>query len=486
MCNFIKKRKMTILSLSTILYYLLIYIIDINIKIKEISFIVAIIIGIIVIATNVFILNEYEKKKKIDFKKIICVIGVIGILLRTAYILYTPITERQHDLEKDVGHLAYIETIYKTGKLPTHNKWQFYQQPLHHIIAAGWLKINEIFGIDLATSEEGIQIITAIYSSMIILISYCILKELNIDNKLKLLVMTVISVHPTLIILAGSINNDILMIMLTFLAILYLIKWYKKSSMPNTIILAIITALIALTKISGTIIAIPILYIFINKFLQDYFKGKAPKIIKDYIWKFIIFGVISLGLGLSYSIRNMYLFNQSIFYVPTAGSAVYCGNRSLIDRLEIFSPEWLKVFAYPIGDCNIWAYLVKSSLFGEYHLENINLIPSIMLVLNIVIILISLICLIKVIAQSKKTVEIKMIILFYLVQICMFIYSNIAMPYGCTMDFRYIVPTIMFGMIFIVYGIKDTKYERNVSRLIYVFAIMSVIFELTYMQYLNI
>ena len=95
MCNFIKKRKMTILSLSTILYYLLIYIIDINIKIKEISFIVAIIIGIIVIATNIFILNEYEKKKKIDFKKIICVIGVIGILLRTAYILYTPITERQ-------------------------------------------------------------------------------------------------------------------------------------------------------------------------------------------------------------------------------------------------------------------------------------------------------------------------------------------------------------------------------------------------------
>ena len=68
----------------------------------------------------------------------------------------------------------------------------------------------------------------------------------------------------------------------------------------------------------------------------------------------------------------------------------------------------------------------------------------------------------------------------------MFIYSNITMPYGCTMDFRYIVPTIMFGMIFIVYGIKDTKYERNVSRLIYVFAIMSVIFELTYMQYLNI
>ena len=48
-------------------------------------------------------------------------------------------------MEVETGHLAYIETIYQTGKLPTSNSWQFYQQPLHHIIAAGWLKINEFF-----------------------------------------------------------------------------------------------------------------------------------------------------------------------------------------------------------------------------------------------------------------------------------------------------------------------------------------------------
>ena len=421
--------------------------------------------------------------EKINYKKIILAVIIIGIILRIIYIAYTPITKRQHDMEKEVGHLAYIETIYETGKLPEHNKWQFYQQPLHHIISAVWLKLAEVFGIGLENAEESLQILTAIYSSVIIVISYFILKELGIDDKLKLLVITIIAVHPTFIILSGSINNDILMIMLTFFGMLYLIKWYKNSSMKNTIILALTTGLIALTKISGAIIAIPILYIFMDKFWRDYFLEKnRKKTIKKYILECIVFVVIALGIGLSYSMRNLLLFNQSIFYVPKAGQIVYCGDRSLFDRFNPFSKEWLKVFAYPVGDCNVWAYLIKSSLFGEYHLESINVISVAMLVLNVAIIMISLICLFKLLITKGKSMELKMIIVFYFTQILMFVYSNIKMPYACTMDFRYIVPTILFGMIFITEGIKYMKCERVVATSIYLFAFLSVIFELAYMQ----
>ena len=426
--------------------------------------------------------------EKINYKKIILAVIIIGIILRIIYIAYTPITKRQHDMEKEVGHLAYIETIYETGKLPEHNKWQFYQQPLHHIISAGWLKLAEVFGIGLENAEESLQILTAIYSSVIIVISYFILKELGIDDKLKLLVITIIAVHPTFIILSGSINNDILMIMLTFFGILYLIKWYKNSSIKNTVILAITTGLIALTKISGAIIAIPILYVFMDKFWRNYFLEKdRKKTIKKYILECIVFGVIALGIGLSYSIRNFLLFNQSVFYVPKAGQIVYCGDRSLFDRFNPFSKEWLKVFAYPVGDCNVWAYLIKSSLFGEYHLESINVISVAMLVLNVAIIMISLICLFKLFITKGKSVELKMIIVFYFTQILMFIYSNIKMPYACTMDFRYIVPTILFGMIFITEGIKkDSECEKAVSSIVYVFAVLAVVFEIIYMQNLSV
>lgn len=492
MKEILKRNKLKALGIFTIIYFLLIYIIDINISIENYQSIGSIAIAIIIVITNFIIIKEYEKEKKINYQKIILAIISVGIILRTVYILYTPITERQHDMEKSVGHLAYIETIYETGKLPTHNKWQFYQQPLHHIISAGWLKVNEIFGVDLSTAEEGIQILTAVYSSMIMLITYCILKELNIKDCYKVIVMLIIAVHPTLIILSGSINNDILLVMLTLLDLLYLIKWYKKSSMKNTIILALLTALVALTKISGTIIAIPILYIFINKLIKDYFQEKNTKVIKNYIFKFAIFGIISLGVGLSYSIRNMILFNQGLFYVPEPGAVLYCEDRSWIERLTIFSSEWKDIYCNPYQDSNIISYLIKSSLFGEFSLEeNIGKTLSILLIImNILMIIISLVSLIKIIKKrkEKKSVILNMFIIFFVIELLMYMYGNISMPYGCTMDFRYIVPTILLGMIFIVTDLNEESklYYKITNSVVILFTILSIIFELTYMSALTI
>lgn len=479
------KNKLKLLGLFIVIYFILIYIINMNLSINDYQIIGAISIALIILTTNFIVVKKYEKEKKIDYKKIILSIIIIGIILRTTYILYTPITQRQHDMEPEVGHLAYIETIYQTGKLPQTNNWQFYQQPLHHIISAGWLHINEFFGIDLATAEEGIQILTAIYSSIIMLITYCILKELNIKDNLKIIIMIIIATHPTFIILSGSINNDILLVMLTFLGLLYLIKWYKNSGIKNTVILAIITALIALTKISGTIIAVPIMYIFIEKFFEDYFKEKDNKVIKKYIFKFAIFAIISMGVGLSYSIRNMFLFGQGIFAVPKAGVALYCGDRNLLDRLNIFSYEWKNIFCNPLEDCNIIAYLIKSSLFGEYSMSNIHgkIIATIMLIINIAIIIISIISLIKILSKKEKKVILNIFIIFYITEIIMYLYSNLSMPYGCTMDFRYIVPTIVLGSIFIVHNMNEKSkiYNRIVKSTIIIFSILSVIFELTYM-----
>lgn len=490
MKEMVKRNKLKFLSVGIIIYFIFLYAIDIKWKISNYQSIGAIAIAFIIVVTNWIIIKQYEKERKINDKKIIISIILIGLILRTVYILYTPITERQHDMEPNYGHLAYIETIYETGKLPTNNKWQFYQQPLHHILAAGWLKINNLLGIDLATSEEGIQILTAIYSSMIMLITYGILKELNVKGYLKILAMLIISIHPTLILLAGSINNDILAIMLTFLGLFYLIKWQEKSNLKNTILLAIVTGLIALTKIAGTIIAVPILYVFINKFWEEYAKDKDNQIIKKYLGKFTIFGIISLTLGLSYSIRNLCKFKQSIFYVPTPGSGLYCGDRSLFTRFNIFSSEWKTIFCNPIDDGNIIVYLIKSSLFGEYNFENFTgkIMAAFMIMINIVIICMSLVGLIKLLKKKEKSVILNLFILFYITEIIMYLYSNISMPYGCTMDFRYIVPTILIGSIFMIENMreKNKRYGKIASTMIITFAILSVIFELTYMSYLSI
>ena len=492
MKNQLKKNKNLFCVMAIIAWFLSFYIINISMELKYSKLIVIFILCIIFLFTDYIIIKEYKKNKKINYKKIITSLSIIGIILRTCYILYTPITARQHDMENEVGHLAYIETIYETGRLPNHNKWQFYQQPLHHIIASMWLKINSALGVDLNVAEEGIQILTAIYSSLIIIITYCILREMNIKDKYKMLVIAIIAVHPTFIILSGSINNDILMIMFTFFDFLYLVKWYKDPSIKHTLILALSVALGALTKISSTIIAVPIIYIFIKRFMEEYnYSEEYLKILKKYAIKFSVFGIIALGIGLSFSIRNLIRFKQSIFYVPTPGQFVYCGYRTWFDRLNPFSSEWANVFCYADKDCNIFSYLVKCSLFGEYsYNENLNtLIERLLIICNIILILISITSLIKIIIKKRKSSTLNNIfIIFYITQIAMYIYGNISMPYGCTMDFRYIVQTILMGMTFIVNDLeqnKNKKYKLSVICVLSLFIVLSMIFELTDMSILS-
>jgi len=501
MRKFFNKSIMLIVGIAIILYFLLIHIFAYNVSTFTIIIIsrIMIILSIVILFCN--LIQEYINNKKIDYRKIIILIIVIGIILRTLYISYTTIQERQHDMYENIGHLSYIEEIYETGKLPETNRGQFYQQPLHHIISAAWLKINTLCGVDLLKAEEGIQVLTAIYSSLIMLVAYSILKELKIKDKYKILVLLMIAIHPTFIILSGSINNDILMIMFTFLIILYLIKWNKKASYKNTIILALFTACIALTKISGTIIAIPILYVFINKFIKEYIKsGSKKQVIKNYMIRFVVFGIIALGLGLSYSIRNMVLFGQSLFYVPNPGQLLFCGDSSWWERLNIFSRELLQnTYCNSLGDCNIPAYIIKSSLFGEYSLNEVMkayIIPKLLIIINIILIAISLLSLISVMLRYKKIgkrfrVILNIFILTFFSLMFMYCYGNVVMPYGPTMDFRYIVPTIFTGMIFIIINMMTLeKNKRNmfISIAIYVvlitFSILSIIFEVTDMNWL--
>lgn len=493
--------KKTLISGSAIIiYFLFMYILECKFTNKIITEISTILLFSSIVITIFLVLKEYIKNKKINYKILIISMLLIGIIVRTLYISYTDIYDRQHDVAGRRGHLAYIETVYKTGELPQHNKWQFYHQPLHYLISASWLKINDYFEVDLRQSREGIQYLTAVYSSMIMLITYCILKELKIKDKYKLLVLMIMAIHPTFIILSGSINNDILMIMFTFFAILYLIKWNKKSNYKNTIILALFTACIALSKISGTIIAIPIIYIFISKFIKDFKKGPKNKKLIEYLLKFTLFGIISLGLGLSFSIRNFVMFDQEIFYVPEPGKRVYCGDNTWFDRLNIFSNEMIEnTYCNPREDCNIPTYIIKCSLFGEFNINNLsqnNILPRTLTVINCLLIIISLISFVKIIITHrtlKRRVKVYINLLGWIFfgQIFVYAYSNILMPYGCTMDFRYIVPTIFTGMMFIIINLmrfdKNKQYlwkHKIIYGIVVIFLICSIIFEITDMRLL--
>ena len=468
-----KKKKINSLIPVTliVLFELLIYFITPYIKHNN-EFIIS-----LIILSSVGYIMYCKDKDDFNIRSFTCYLMIIGVLVRTLYMLKTNIYIRQHDVETldSNGHLAYIYELFKLGKLPFRNDWQFYQPPLFHILGALWLKFNNLIGIKMDRALEGIQVLTVIFSSITMIYAYKIVDKIKIGDKYKLLINSFMIFYPTFIILSGSINNDCLLVMLEFAIIYHLINWYENSNWLNTIILAIVTGLCVMTKLNGAIMAVPILYIFIKKFIESfkYDKDKLPSIFK----KIVIFGIISLTIGLWFQVRGYILFDKA--EVPEPSDFTKVSSYTIKDRfISLDYKSLLKnPYCYIPGEYNIYTYLIKSSIFGEYNFNFNGMYAIMYLLVNFILIILSTIYIFKYIF-SKKNVILNVLLFTWLINIISFYLFNIKYPFFCSMDYRYIVPTVLTGIVLLVYGSsKSNKYVNLfINCSICIFTILSILF----------
>lgn len=412
-------------------------------------------------------------KIKNKYKILIYIIIGLALAIRLAYIIKMPYTEKQHDVEPNGNGLSYIFTIYETGHLPQDNIGQHYHPPLHQIICAIFLKIVSIFNTDTNFMYESLQFVTLIDSMALVFIIYKILQELHIKEKYKILAMIVAAFHPTLIILSGSLNNDCLCLTLTIWTILRLIKWYKNDNIKNTILLAIITGLCVMAKTSGAIVAIPIMYVFLLKLYRKVKKSENKVlVIKKYMYLFIFFGCISLPIGLLYPIRNYIEFGQPILYVMDPhNSDLYVGNYTLWQRFLPFSNEINQMYCDPWNQYNIPIFLLKCSLFGEYSWNTngaFEILYVVSILANIYLIIQTIYCIIsQMMNKTKRNKQWKIaFLLLFIFNIFSYITMNIKLPYGCTMDFRYIASTVFTGTMFVIFEMQSIKQTKIIYYLI--------------------
>ncbi|MBR3211157.1 MAG: glycosyltransferase family 39 protein [Bacilli bacterium] len=435
--------------------------------------------SIIFISIGVFLLNFDKKNMN---KNIVYLIYFAGLMIRTVYILKTDITIRQHDVGSidEEGHLAYIYILYSTFKLPTTNIWQFYHPPLWHFIASLWMRLHTILNQD-KIALEGIQALTVCLSSLTILITNKICEKLKMKDIHRCLTILLIAFHPTMIILSGSINNDILMIMLEYLIILLLINWYKEANYKNTILLAIVTGLCVMTKMNGAVMAVPILYVFFAKAWDLFVKNKKMKkaYIQDFLLKMFIFGMISLPIGLWFQVRNIVLFDTN--NVPNPGKGLYVGKHSFISRFLTIDFPSLFRYAFTKPEYNLPSYLIKTSVFGEYSYGKMGLVEIVLVVLSVIILLISTILMIKYLIKDRKNVTINMLIVTLVTNLISMIVFNMKYPYICYMDFRYVAIVILPIIVMITYSlntIKNKFLRIPIEIVICFFILFSIIFEL--------
>lgn len=424
------------------------------------------VMGLLAVAFCAVVL-AYEKK--LTTQNAVILLIAAGFVLRLNYVIYTPLSEtsriRQHDLYDwggERGHSAYIEHFYNNGfTLPDFDptsKAQFYHPPLHHLLAAMWMRILTTFGMGYSRAIGSIQFLTLFYSSCCMIVCERIFTKLRLNGAGKIIAMSIVAFHPTFILLAGSVNNDILSILFTLLSVYTALRWYDDPTTKNILYIALSIGLGMSTKLSAAVVAIPIALLFLLKLIEE------KKKIYDNILQYCIFGVVCIPLGLWFSIRNAVRFKIPFTYVAKMSetSDQYVGDRTISERLFELAEPLKNVFINRIStggdyyEYNLVAAIFKSSLFGEYNFANTN--ESItgacrfLLVFNIILILLSVAALVYYIIKGgeQTSKNPRIFIIFY--QIFLFIYYIkfcFDFPHDCSMDYRYIVPTCVMGAFFI-------------------------------------
>lgn len=408
------------------------------------------------------------KNNLLNTRNLILLLFLCGFALRLGYALRYGYQYNQHDVESldSKGHLSYIYYIAENLCLPNSNDWQYSHPPLHHIISAVFVKFCTAIGYSLNRSFENIQLLTVFYSSLLMPIGLMICKQCKIKGKTLLLCAVLLSFHPTFFILSGSINNDVLTIMLSMSGFLYLLKWYNSPSVKSAVLCGFFIGLAMMTKVSAALIAVVVAVTVIIKFIisnELRFKSLAVQT--------LLFLAVMLPLGLWHPIRNYILFAQPIGYVApiSVTSQLYIGGLSLFERIGFSLGNIHSLYVDVWNEHNLWLYLLRNSLFGEYSFGKQG-IALFLVVSNFVLIICSIIALVYLTVKIKVNETVIPIIILFIVQLAFFVYFNIKYPFGCSMDFRYIVPLLFTGIVSLAKAKENLKQNSTIISNLLVFA----------------
>ena len=421
------------------------------------------IVGFAVILASGLVIS---KKKKLTDDVLIMLLFAAGFWIKLCYVLYTDVNVRQCDVETFVegnysdyhaGYILYLRDFLRLPDLDVAKHGQFYHPPLHHFLCAVFLRIYELFLPSGTHNYESLQTLTLLYSFGTQCYMFKTLRLLGVKGKGLVNSALLLSAFPLLTVFAGSINNDILSLMLFFAAFCYGIEWYQQGRFKDILISAFCTGFGMMTKLSAGLIAFPLGFLFIVRFIKDV---KAKKGLRTF-GQLACFGVIAVPLGLWYSVRNLIRYNTPLGYVLKLDYLPQDISRfSVSQRLFDFYGFPIEDFYVNLGsdgeqDYNIFITQVKTMLFGYENCRDdmlMSLTGYFLLILTLMLVATAVAGIIYLVVTLRKSghafEDIAMIILF-LTEVGSSVMFSLKFPHVCSQAFRYDFPALLTG----VYGI---------------------------------
>ncbi len=299
-----------------------------------------------------------------------------SFLVQLFFVLRMPYTFSWHDLgglgnladdQVNAGHLGYIAYLVKFGHLPDLNPLveaykDFYHPPLHHLLEAGFLKLNLLLGLPLEVAAENLQIPTLFYASLCVYVIYRILLQLGLSPRGIRAGLLSAAFQPVFFLYAATVNNDILSLLFILLACYFTLRWSQQPTLFTILGIALTLGLGMATKLSAGLLALPIGLVFALRFFSD-----LPHW-KKYLLPFGLFLLVSVPLGIAWPVHNALRWQMPLQFVPLPAETLNVSHLPLSDRFGLPSSEALHSLFYSgirKVDYNVWFQALKTGLFDE-------------------------------------------------------------------------------------------------------------------------
>ncbi|HHH51358.1 MAG TPA: hypothetical protein ENK76_03210 [Campylobacterales bacterium] len=381
--------------------------------------------------------------------RVIIFIILVGIVVRIAYFNRYGITLFQHDWQGHIDLIKYLTQNYNIPYMPNKG-WEFPQQPIYYIISAIIYKLGIYEG---STTNQAIYIVgyfSLFCSSVFLIYSYKLLRLLSSNQWVQAVAMLYISLTPSIVYMSSRINNDVLVMALSPMALFYIIKSYQNSFQKYFYPALITTTLLFLTKISTASIELALFTLLIISYIQTH-KNKKE------LYYFSIVGVFIL----SWTLWHLYTpLNSSSFYMVNSAKFP----KQTIENLDIsyftsfhitdlIKQGYSYVFGVDTIRYSFPTYQYGTMFFGEFDYKYfINKSPYILIVMRSILIfgLIYIIGLFSYLVNIyRENITNKILLAIVIINLILILKFIISYPSICNTDFRYFVSSFtIWGFIF--------------------------------------
>ncbi len=366
---------------------------------------------------------------------------LVGIVLRILYFDVTPYAVRVNDWD---GHTAYVQWLLDHHSIPKPNDgWEFFQPPLYYLLSVVFAAVaNHLFGTREAMLWA-LQFEGLLLSVGVLLVGAWvgnILFPYETEKRKNLTFIALIAVFPTLVMSASRINNDGLTLLLSFLGIGFLLRFWSTGRLLSWYAFIACITLGLLTKFSVIALLPPAyLCLFFSKHLS--LKKKCTVgalsllvILACTEW-FYAYTYLSAD---TFPIGNMKRLQDSL--IVTNEFHNFIGfNTDRFVRVPYLLP-----YDDATGRKFFWEYLIKSSLFGEFDFGGkLFALLQGLLAVTLVVVPLGLYGFVRdLFSPLRRSHALPLVGVFFFTlaaQIAMRLLS----PFSCSQDFRYSMPILI-------------------------------------------